>query len=356
MNKSITPSMQPDAARFGARAWRAAGFVLALGWLALFVAEARAADGKLADGAFARVADVTISQADYDRAFAVASRSKFYHGKPPEAEVARLQREVGQKLIDDILLAREAKRRKIQPDADAIQRTLDGYDAQYKASAQWQKNRERMLPELRRKMEADSLVAQLEKQVRGTPKPTDKQVEAYYAQNKDKFTEPEQVRLSMILLKVDPSSPQAKWDGARDEGQAVVKRLRAGADFAELAKVHSGDVSADKGGDLGYVHQGMLPEPAQVAIDKMKPGDISEAVFLLEGVAVFRLEERKEARLNPLAKVRDRAEGLWARDRGDETWKALIERLRRGTPAVVDESRYLPLAAKAATSPGSNAR
>lgn len=356
MQTTMTPAHSPGSFKAGSRAWRALGFALALGWMALFVAEARAAEAKLAEGAFARVGDATISRADFDRAFAMAARGKFYHGKPPEAEVARLQREVGQKLIDDILLAREAQRRKIKPDSAEIQRTLDGYDARYKSSEQWQKNRERMLPDLRRKLESDSVVVQLEKQVRATKAPSDKQVEAYYDQHKDKFTEPEQVKLSMILLKVDPSSPQAKWDGAKEEGQAVVKRLRGGADFAELAKVHSGDESAEKGGDLGYVHQGMLPEPAQVAVDKLQPGGISDPVFLLEGVAVFRLDERKVARLNPLSKVRERAEGLWARDKGDDAWKALLEKLRRDTPAVVDESRYLPLAAKSAPGPVSTAR
>lgn len=340
----------------GSRAWRALGFLLAAGWLALFVAEAHAAEPALAAGEFARVGEVRISTEDYERAFAIAARSKFYHGKPPEAEVARLQREVAQKLVDDVLLAKEAHRRRIKPDEAGIQRTLEGYEQRYKTSEQWQKNRATLLPELRRKMEADSLVAQLEASVRAVGKPTDRQVESYYEAHKDKFTEPQQVRLSMILLKVDPSSPQAQWNGARDEGQAIVKRLRAGADFTELAKVHSGDASADKGGDLGYVHQGMLPEPAQVAVDKLKPGEISEPVFLLEGVAVLRLDERKAARLNPLDKVRERAAALWARDRGEEAWTALLARLRRETPARIDESRYLPLPAHAAQQPGPSAR
>jgi len=64
--------------------WPALGFAMALGWMLLFAAEARAAD---AAPVFARVADVVITQKQYDEAYAMAARNKFYHGKPPEAEV-----------------------------------------------------------------------------------------------------------------------------------------------------------------------------------------------------------------------------------------------------------------------------
>lgn len=338
-------SERMEGARIASR-WqdRASGM---LGWAlaaAVFSVAAIEARGETA-APFAKVGDVVITQQDYDGAFARAARSKFYHGKPPEAEVAALQREVGQTLIDDVLLAKEARRRKIAPDLKAIQQTVDGYDRQYASSEQWQKNRVSMIPKLKARLEQESVLENLRKAVRNVPAPTDKQLEQYWEAHKDKFTEPEQIHLSMILLKVDPSSPQAKWDGAKEEGGAIFKRLAGGADFAQLAQLHSGDASAQKGGDMGYLHRGMLPEPAQVAIDKLKAGEISAPVVLLEGVAVFRLEERKLANLNPLAKVRQRAQDLWQRDKGDEAWTQLLARLHKDTPVKMDESRFLPLAA-----------
>lgn len=299
---------------------------------------------------FAKVGDTVISHQDYDAAFAQAARGKFYHGKPPEAEVAKLQREVGQQLVDEILLTREAKRRKIQPDAASVQKTIASYDERYKDSAQWKATRAQTLPGLKAKLERDSVQEQLVKQVKAVAEPTPAQIEQYYQSHKDKFTSPEQVHLQMILLKVDPSSPQAKWDGAMEEGKAIAGRLKKGAEFADLAKLHSGDPSADKGGDMGYVHAGMLPEPAQKAVDKLKPGESSDPVALLEGVGIFKLQARKAPVLNPLDAVRERCKDLYLRDRGEEQWTALLAKLRKDTPVKFDESRFLPLA-KAGESP-----
>jgi parvulin-like peptidyl-prolyl isomerase len=299
---------------------------------------------------FAKVGEIVISHQDFDSAFAQAARSKFYHGKAPDNAVALLQREVGQSLVDDILLAKEAVRRKLQIDQAAVKQTLAGYEERYRGSEQWKNSRERVLPGLKAKLERDSLLEQLGKQVRTVAAPTPGQLEQYWATHKDKFTSPEQVHVSMILLKVDPSSPAAKWDAANAEGAAIVKRLKAGAGFKELARLHSGDGSAEAGGDMGYVHRGMLPDLAQEAVDKLKPGEISPPVVLLEGVAVILLQERKAANLNSLDAVRDRARDLWMRERGDEAWAALLAKLRRETPVKIDESRMVPLAAAATTS------
>jgi parvulin-like peptidyl-prolyl isomerase len=296
---------------------------------------------------FAKVGDNVISAEQYEAAFAQAARNKFYHGKPPENGVALLQREVGQKLVDELLLVGEAKRRQLQPDAAAVQKAIDVYDQRYKDSAQWKANRERVMPGLKGKLEQDNVMEQLTAQVKRVPPPTPEQLQQYYDQHKDKFTSPEQVHIRMILLKVDPSAPKAQWDGAKDEGAAISKRLRAGADFAELAHLHSGDESAKRGGDMGFMHRGTLPEAAQKALDEMKPGETSNAVLLLEGVAVFRLESRKEPVLNSLDAVRQRAQDLYVRDKGEEAWTAFLVKLRTETPVQLDESRYQPLAAAA---------
>lgn len=306
-------------------------------------AEAKPAAAHHAEPVFAVVGGVSISQRDYDNAFAAAKRQKFYHGQPRDSEVAALQREVGNNLVNSVLLVAEARKRGIKPDSEAVRRMIEGYEARYANSEQWRRERARLVPELTRKLEDDSLIRQLEGAVRDIPAPGEAQARAFYEGHADKFTEPEQVHVGVILLKVDPSSAPAVWQKAEEEGKAILKQLRAGAAFSEVAKLHSGDESAAKGGDMGYLHRGMLPEVAQQAVDKLKPGELSDAVRLLEGIAVFRLEGRKAARKVGFPEARERAAGLLQREQSEKSWTDLIARLRKETPVRMDESRFLPL-------------
>jgi PPIC-type PPIASE domain/SurA N-terminal domain len=298
-----------------------------------------------AGDSFATVGDSVISAANYQRALAVATRRKYYHAKPPEAEYPKFQREVGDEVVNRVLLLAEAKRRGIQPDRAMIDATVAGYDKQYGGSVNWKANRERMLAAVVPQLEADSLLERLGKLVKSAPAPAEAVARAYYDKHKEQFVEPEQVRLSVILLKVDPSSPQAVWNGAKEEAQAIHRKLKAGADFGELAKLHSGDRSAALGGQMDYTHRGMLPEAVHGVVDALKPKELSEPVQLLEGVAILRLDDRRAAQQRRFEQVKDRAAELWQREEASSRWNRLIAELRRATPVRIDESHYAPLPA-----------
>jgi parvulin-like peptidyl-prolyl isomerase len=166
---------------------------------------------------------------------------------------------------------------------------------------------------------------------------------AYYAANPEKFTEPERFRVSSILLKVDPSAPAAAWDAAMAEAVGIVSRLRAGGDFRELARLHSGDASAEQGGDMGYLHRGMMGSRAQVAIDAADLGVVTDPVRLLEGVAIFRVDERPVRRLHPLEDVAERAQDLWLREQRESRWSEFLDGLSKQAEIHVNPQHYLPL-------------
>jgi parvulin-like peptidyl-prolyl isomerase len=297
-----------------------------------------------ADAVFARVGDTVITLADYQRTLAVAVRNKYYHAKPPEGEMAKFQREVGNDVVNRVLLLAEARRRGLAPDAAKIAATLAGYEAQYKSSANWQTNRHKMLAAVTPQLERENLLEQLSRQVRDVPEPSPAVVRAYYEQHKDLFIEPEQLKLSVILLKVDPSSPTTQWRSAEDEGQRLHAKLAAGADFAELARLHSGDRSAPRGGQMEYTHRGMLPEAVQKMVEGLVVGKMTAPTRLLEGVAIVRLDGRKPARQRSFDEARARAADLWQRDEAQARWIRLLAELRRATPILIDESHYAPLA------------
>lgn len=326
-----------------------AGILLAAGALA---ADAGTAGSSTTGGSaassqppvFARVGKTVINQREFDAAMATASRNRFYHGQPPEGEVAALQREIGDTLINKVLVLDEAMRRKLKPDPEVVRQKLEQHEQRFAGNVDWPKVRDKVMPVLTRQAEEYDLRNQLEQRVRKVPAPNDKQLRKYYAAHPDKFTEPEQLRVSVILLKVDPSSPPGAWEAARTKAEDLVKQLRGGADFAEFAALHSGDIeTSDQGGDMGYMHGGMLSEPVQLAVDQLKPGEISEPVGTMEGVAILKLADRKEAKLNSFETVKQRASELYLADESERAWKSLLAKLRKKTPVEVDESRYLPL-------------
>ncbi len=295
---------------------------------------------------FAKVGDAVITVQEYDAALQTAARQKFYHGKPPEGEVAKLQREVADQLVNRILLLQEARRRAIKPDAEVVRRAISGYDARYAGSPQWQKNREQILPGLTNRLEEQNILQQLEAAARKQPPPDDATLRQYYQSHLDLFTEPVRFKASVILLKVDPASPAAVWGAAREEAKHLLERLGKGADFAGLARLHSADPSAEKGGDLGYVHRGLLGSDVEQALDRLSPGKVvQEPIRVLEGYAIFRLDDRTSSAVRGFEEVKERAAGLWLREREEAAWADFLAQLRKGVRLEIDQSHYLPLAA-----------
>jgi parvulin-like peptidyl-prolyl isomerase len=292
---------------------------------------------------FARVGDSTISVQTYRQALNSEGRNLFYHGQPPEEELTAFQQKVADKLIDRQLLVQEVYRRGLVVDKAALDNKLEKYRNRVRRHGQEiDENSEQWL-RLRQWAEEELLIQQLEQVIRESVSiPSEDVVKDYYSEHPDKFTEPEQQHLSTILLQVAPSSPPETWEAAKREAQEIVERLRAGADFTELASLHSGDASAENGGDMGYLHKGMISDEAQVVIDKLAIGEISDPLTVLEGVVIFRLHDKRPGTLQDFQQVRQRVQKLWQSDEADRQWREFVDNLWTVTSIHI-EKKYLTL-------------
>jgi parvulin-like peptidyl-prolyl isomerase len=286
---------------------------------------------------FAIVDGVRVSVEEYQQALAIAIRTKFFHRQPQEDALTLVQESVADELVNRILLLKEVRRRGILPEQEKIVAAFAAYEQRYGASPRWQQ----MRGNVKARLTEDNELSQLDAAVRGSVSPGITELRQYYQNHVALFTEPEQVRLSLILLRVDPSSPRSAWDKARQEAEAILKRLASGADFSEAARLHSSDTTAQNGGDMGYLHRGMLPQDMYKVIDKLHRGELSPPLQLLEGIAIVRLEDRIAARLKDFEDVRQRVSELYLRERGMESLKKLIDGLRKNAVISIDWSQYL---------------
>lgn len=317
-----------------------AGLAAAAGILAPALCAASGPAAHAAAGAvFAVVNGQEISTQEYDTALAGEVRRRFYHRRAPEEQLAALRREIADELVNRVLLLSEARRRDIRPRNAQVQARIEAFEQRVRDQPQWKSGREQMLALLKQGLEEQDMLAQLEAATRVAPTPSEEDLRAFYESRPDLFTQPERIRLWMILLKVDPSSPHSARDTAREQARQIAADLANGANFFALARKHSGDSSAKDGGDMGYRHRGTFSRDIETVIDKLAIGAISEPVGLLEGEALLRVSERVPARLKPLEEVRTNAVELWARARGETQWRELKARLRNGAQiSIVAES------------------
>jgi peptidyl-prolyl cis-trans isomerase C len=120
----------------------------------------------------------------------------------------------------------------------------------------------------------------------------------YYDENEKEFNVPEQVRASHILISPDTSDPNADPNvvetKARTRTEELLKQIKDGADFAELAKANSSCPSAAKGGDLGFFARGNMVEAFEKVAFALKPGDVSDVVATQFGYHIIKVTDHKD--------------------------------------------------------------
>ena len=133
---------------------------------------------------------------------------------------------------------------------------------------------------------------------------SDAEAKAYYDAHVDEYTTPEQVRARHILFKMDPTADDALKTEVRKKAEDVLAKVKAGGDFAALAKQYSEDSSADSGGDLGTFGRGKMVKPFEDAAFTLAPGQTSELVESPFGLHIIKVESKDEAGTKPLDAVR----------------------------------------------------
>lgn len=127
-------------------------------------------------------------------------------------------------------------------------------------------------------------------------KVSESEMEKYYEENKDSY-KVDEVEASHILIKTTDDDGNAMSDAdkkkAKAKAEKILKEVKNGGDFAELAKKYSEDPgSAENGGSLGTFGKGQMVEPFEEAAFSMEPGEISDLVETDYGYHIIKVTDK----------------------------------------------------------------
>lgn len=252
----------------------------------------------------ARVNGEDVTKADFER---LIKNMELAQGPIPPDRRDEILRGALDRLITYTVLQQEAKARQITvPDTEVEQqvnqmRSRFGKEEEFKQALE---ARGMSIDRLRDDARTDMVISKmLETEVAAAEPATDAEVRDFYEKNPEKFRQDEAVRASHILILADAKADEATKKKARAQIDAILKRARAGEDFAALAKAHSQDGSAAQGGDLDFFSRGrMVPEFEEAAF-ALKVGEISDVVTTQYGFHIIKATDRRPAETVPLETV-----------------------------------------------------
>ena len=148
------------------------------------------------------------------------------------------------------------------------------------------------------------------------------EISAYYQAHKKEITSAPQAHVFQILIRAKEGSPTAAYQ----EAIQILRRLKSGEDFQQLAKSSSQGPYADKGGDIGWVNKGDLATELDRVVFGLQSGEISEVVRSNLGCHIFKVEEIKPGREMTLSESQSIIkEFLWNRKFQEELLKYIAE-------------------------------
>ena len=257
----------------------------------------------------AKVGTTVITRAELDRAEAILLKQN-----PPQQPVtAEQKKQIDDYIIEQLTAAELLYQAGLKVEVKDIEKAVDEKIAQGKAQFPSTEEFEKVLKEqnldeklLRDFTRKEIIISNLvEKEIIPQIKVADEDVKKFYDENLDRyFRKPEQLKASHILIGVDQKDDEETKKKAREKAEGILKEIKAGKDFAELAKANSTCPSSAQGGDLGMFGKGQMVKPFEEAAFALKQGETSGVVETQFGYHIIKLTEKQEAQTVPLDEVK----------------------------------------------------
>lgn len=274
-------------------------------WIAILAAVAPASAATAVD-AVARVNGRDILRRDFNLAVQLQ-----FQGRAAGiglAELRGVRDKVLERLIDSELLHQRAARAGVEvaePEVAAeIGRLREAFGSEESFASALKENgvgEVEFRDQVRRSLVVTRFV---EQKVVGDVRVEEAELRRYYEQNPGEMVRPERVRVRQILIQAAPDSAPARA-AARQKIEAILKELKAGGSFADLARKHSDGPEAGRGGDAGWLTRRSAPPPIERAVFQLQAGETSDVVETRAGFHLLRVEERQREGPIPFEEVKE---------------------------------------------------
>lgn len=164
---------------------------------------------------------------------------------------------------------------------------------------------------------------------------TAEEVRAYYDSHIKDYLPPERIRASHILFLTPANAPQDVERAKRAAAEEVLKRIRSGTNFEEMAKRYSQDPSAAKGGDLGIIRRGEVLPNFERVLFSLKEGEVSDIARTRAGFHLIKLVKRLPAEPKPFSEVEAKIREEIFQKKAEERMHRWLEDLKKRTHVEV---------------------
>ena len=301
-------------------------------------------NGAVVEDVVVRVNDQIISRSDVERSQQQLDQENAQQNLAPTEREQR-QKDMLRDMIDQQLLLSKAKELGLNADAEVVRRLdeirkqnhLDAIEERdcpattpnctslEKAARQQNYNFEDFRANIKNQVMTQQVVRD---EVGRRLQMTQGQEQAYYQAHKQDFQQPEQVRLSEILIPTPADATESQIAQAQTKADEVAAQVKAGGKFEDLAKKYSGGQTAATGGDLGQFKRGALAKVLEDKTFSLKTGEVTAPIRTKQGFVILKVTNHQDAGIPPLKDVEPQIQETIYMQQMAPALRAYLTRLR----------------------------
>lgn len=278
---------------------------------------------------------ITLSEIQEEALPQIQKITKDYVEPEQDAQLAKVYQQYLDTLIVRRLQLQEARKDQLIPNQGEVNATLDDIKKKNGFTSDDQLRQALAVEGLtlegfRRRVGEQLALSRIAlKAVRNKIIIDEREIREYYEAHQDQYRQTPEVTIRHVLVSLPPQASLEGPGHARAKAEEALAKLRAGADFAEIARAYSDGPTAQSGGMLGTLHRGELAPELEEAAFRIPVGQVSDIVQTSTGLNIIKVESRKLEPVAPLEDVRDKIREAILDQKYESKFKEWVEELKR---------------------------